>query len=309
MTNGATDMSGKRILLLYNETSGKLSDPVDLHQVLEQLALRGCWVTVYPIHPSLGLASEVALAGDLDGFDVIACCGGDGTLNHVVSYMMAHGIRKPIGYIPAGSTNDFSRSLNGGDLLSVEDQCAAIAGDHTFSYDVGAINDRYFNYIAAFGAFTKVSYETPQNLKNRFGHSAYIMRVVATIPTDIQYRVHARVRYDDRQVEGDYIFGGVVNSLSVGGVQSPVISLAELNDGRFELVLIEAPKTLLDLNAVLAQLGRGESGNGQVLVASARHVEFEFDDVVPWTLDGEEGTSGRTATIDCLQRAMSVLVR
>ncbi len=299
----------KRILLLLNETSGKQGNSDPMGKIVTELTQRGCLVTVYPINPKLGLVSEDILATDLSIYDAIVCCGGDGTSNHVVTQMLRNGIEKPVGYIPSGSTNDFSKNLNGGKQLSLEECCQIIAADHTFSYDVGKINANYFNYIAAFGAFTKVSYDTPQNWKNVLGYGAYVLNVLGSIPEGLSYRNHVKIVHDGIEEEGDFLFGAVANTTSVAGLESPLFADAKLNDGKFEVILISAPNNLLDAHEITNKLLSGDTDDKHVKMITTNHIEFQFDQATDWTLDGEHGELGKRVVIDVLHSAIHMYVK
>lgn len=299
----------KRILLLTNATSGTSNAVNDLFEMVKQLTLLDCIVTVYPIIPKEGLVSENILHTDVDAYDVIACVGGDGTLNHLINEIMIEQIQKPIGYFPTGSTNDFFKSLNQGKNLTLKEKCEAVAGDTLFRYDVGKINEQYFNYVAAFGAFTKVSYDTPQNLKNAIGYGAYVLNVIGNIPEGLSYRQHVRYRMNGMEEEGDFIFGAVSNTRSVGGIQSPLISNSTLDDGEFEVILIAAPNNLLDLNVILNKLISGDTDDTHILKFTTSHVEFDFEEPITWTLDGEESHPSNKAVIDCCKKAIPILIK
>ena len=299
----------KRVLLLVNAVSGKNNAVDELFEMIKNLTLDHCIVTVYPVEPSAGLVSEDALADLPEGvFDVVACCGGDGTLNHVMNQMMKRQINLPLGYIPTGSTNDFSRSINGGRQLTVAEQCKAISGDKVFAYDVGCINGEYFNYIAAFGAFTEVSYDTSQDLKNTLGYAAYWLNLLAHLPNGLAYHVHTKYTYDDGEGEGEFIFGAVANTTSIGGVKSPLIQNSELNDGKFEVILIVVPKNIVDLNRILNKMSTGNTDDTYVIKFTTSHIHFEFDREVRWTLDGEASKKNDVAEISCEKQAMKILV-
>ena len=168
----------KRILLLVNTSAGVGSARGKLYDIIKNLAVRDCEVTAYPILPEQGLDSEQLIAEYGKDYDVVMCCGGDGTLNHVIRGVMNAGLSCPIGYLPSGSTNDFARSI--GIPGEVDENCRAVAGDHVFAYDIGKFNSVYFNYVAAFGAFTKVSYSTNQTAKNVLGYPAFHILAVWT---------------------------------------------------------------------------------------------------------------------------------
>lgn len=299
----------KRVLLLVNSVSGTKNAVSQLFDTVRYLTLYHCLVTVFPIVPAQGLVSERIPPILKDGaFDVIACCGGDGTLNHLVNVLVKNGIDLPVGYIPSGSTNDFSRSLNRGRTLTLEDQCMAIAGGSLFSYDIGKVNDLYFNYIAAFGAFTRVSYDTPQKWKNTFGYGAYMLNILSSIPEGISYRRHVRYEYDGGVGEGDFIFGSVSNTLSVAGVMSPLVSQAKLDDGLFEVILIRAPKNIGDLNLIVQKLSSGSADDSHVIKFSASRIRFFFEESVQWTLDGEAYSTEKEVIIENCRQAVSLCV-
>ena len=203
----------KKILLIANMVSGQNSSRSHLPAIIEKLSILGCEVTVYPLIPGEGLTSEAIIPKAGSRFDEIVCSGGDGTLNHLVNAMKKCGNTTPIGYIPSGSTNDFSRNING--KLTTEQLCEVIAGSKTMQYDLGKLQDQYFNYVAGFGAFTEVSYTTPQNIKNIFGYGAYVLNIIGTLPGNLSYQVHAKIEHDGVTEEGDYVFCGVTNSTSV----------------------------------------------------------------------------------------------
>lgn len=301
-------MQKKKVLLLANETSGVNSAVNEMFEIVKQLSLRNCLVTVYPIVPKEGLVSEDILLSEAENYDVIACVGGDGTLNHLINTIMHMGLHKTIGYFPTGSTNDFFKSLNQGKNLSLKQKCRAVSDGKVFAYDVGKINEEYFNYVAAFGAFTKVSYDTPQDLKNAIGYGAYVLNVIGNIPEGLSYRQHVKYTCNGVTDEGDFIFGAVSNTRSVAGVQSKLISNSALDDGEFEVILISAPNNLLDVNVILNKMLSGNTDDTHIIKLTASSITFEFDEEVIWTLDGEESRPGKTADITCCNKAVNMLI-
>lgn len=299
----------KRVLFLVNAASGMKNAISNLFNMVTILTKNDCLVTVYPIVPADGLVSEnVPEILKEREFDVIACCGGDGTLNHVVNMMMKNDIHLPVGYIPTGSTNDFSKSMNRGRSLSLEEQCIAIAEGNTFSYDIGKLNDMYFNYVAAFGAFTKVSYDTPQKWKNALGYGAYVLNMISNIPGGLTYRKHVRYEYDNGIGEGEFIFGAVSNTLSVAGIQSPLVKNSVLNDGKFEVILISAPKNINDMNLIVQKMLSGNTDDMHVIKFETSHIKFYFDEDMNWTLDGEEYCGGKEAEIENCHEAIELFI-
>lgn len=301
----------KRILFITNTSAGQGGARQKMYPVISTLSENNCEVTVYPIIPNEKLTADSILREGFDEFgrfrfDVVLCCGGDGTLNHVINALMDLDIHVPIGYIPSGSTNDFSKNLNGD--LTTEDIARAVAGTHTYDYDIGRLEGKYFNYVAGFGAFTGISYSTDQTFKNVFGYGAYILNMIATLPQNISYKQHVVVEHDGQREEDEYIFGGVTNSLSIAGVESPILSNASLNDGLFEVLLVKAPSDLIDMNEIVQGLSKGNADNPYVKVFHTRKVAFHADSLLDWTVDGEFGGSYRDATIEVFPRAIKIMV-
>ena len=300
----------KKILLLTNGTSGRGLAREKLFDILEELTVRGGQVTVYPIVPSRGLVTADYLRqtlGEHSPFDVVACMGGDGTLNHVVSDLMALECRPVVGYIPSGSTNDFANSLGLTDQTLAA--CETIMSGREFAIDVGRFNDRYFNYVAGFGAFTDVSYETGQDIKNVLGHAAYILQGMMTLPHALSCRVHMRIETDGVPLqEGDYIYGAVSNATSIGGFASMGADSVKMDDGLFEVMLIRAPRRLSDLNSIVTSLLSGKPDNKYVEFFRTDSLQLVSSEPVNWTLDGEFGGSRTQVDIRLCHRAITILV-
>ena len=296
----------KRILLLVNTSAGVGSARGKLYDIIKNLAVRDCEVTAYPILPEQGLDSEQLIAEYGKDYDVVMCCGGDGTLNHVIRGVMNAGLSCPIGYLPSGSTNDFARSI--GIPGEVDENCRAVAGDHVFAYDIGKFNSVYFNYVAAFGAFTKVSYSTNQTAKNVLGYPAYILEGLHTLPESIFSRCHLEIEHDGIRERGHYLYGAISNATSVGGISSPVIKKASLNDGLFEVMLIQAPDSIVEVGEILTMLTTGNTDNQYIRTFTASHLQIKALNDVPWTLDGEYGGKPKIVEISVCPRAIRILV-
>ncbi|MBR2122025.1 MAG: hypothetical protein IJ930_03690 [Lachnospiraceae bacterium] len=281
----------RRVLMLANVVSGTASAGHHAFKIVELLSRQDCIVTLYPIDPRHDLTAEKAISETKGLFDTVVCYGGDGTMNHVVNTLINEKLQVPICYIPGGSTNDFAKSIYNGTVPSLEKICRTLTDGKLFYYDIGSLNDTYFNYVAAFGAFTHVSYSTSQNVKNAIGYGAYILGVLAAIPESIGYRTHVRLEYDDGVLENDCFIGAVSNTTAVGGMKPVVLNNAELNDGLFEILLIKTPADIAELNDTLTQLTRGNTDNNLVTVVQTKKARFTFDSEVSWTLDGEDGGS------------------
>lgn len=278
----------KKLLLILNPCSGKKKACRALAGIVNIFNRGGYDVTVY-VTACRGDATRV-VAERAPEFDLVVCAGGDGTFNETISGLLEGGHSTPLGYIPAGSTNDFASSLHlSKDLLQA---ARDIVDGVPRKLDVGRFNDRYFSYVASFGAFTRASYATPQNVKNALGHLAYILggiKELANITTK-----HLRFTLDDGAVfEDDYIFGAISNSTSVAGILTLSEDLVDMSDGVFELLLVRKPNSLLELNDCVLALTTQDYHTPMLTFTSARRVEIEAPENMDWTLDGER-EPGRT---------------
>jgi YegS/Rv2252/BmrU family lipid kinase len=297
----------KRALVLINKTSGTGKAGNDTFHIVTRLAESGYEPIVYPIVPGTELSSEI-LIDRYDGkVDLILCSGGDGTLNHVVSAMMDMEKKPLLAYVPSGSTNDFAKGLG---IPSVRSKAIDVAlGGKPYAYDVGKMNDRYFNYVAAFGAFSKVSYATDQELKNVLGYAAYVISAVAELPQNIGYSTHLKVEADGITEEGDYLFGAVSNSASVGGMNLFGETVIHQDDGQMELLLIRAPKNIVEFNAIISALATKEAGNPYITYRQVKYANIESDDEVEWTLDGEYGGAYKKTKIEVMNKAITIMTK
>ena len=297
----------KKALVLINKTAGTGKAGTDAYEIICAVAKAGYEPVVFPIIPGTDLSSETIISR-YDGIvDMILCSGGDGTLNHVVSAMMEMKLRPLLAYVPAGSTNDFAKGL--GIPSSNTDAVKLAVKGKPFAYDVGRMNDRYFNYVAAFGAFSKVSYATDQELKNIFGYAAYVISAIAELPQNIGYSIHMKVEAEGLSEEGDYLFGSVSNSASVGGMNLFGDTDIHQDDGKMELMLIRAPKNIVEFNAILTALATKEAGNPYITFKQVRWAKFEAGENVEWTLDGEFGGAFETTNIEVMNKAISIRVK
>lgn len=235
--------------------------------------------------------------------DVVVCCGGDGTYNETVSGVLESGRNIPIGYIPAGSTNDFAGSLKL-PLMPME-AAKAITEGTPMPVDLGKFGNRYFSYVASFGAFTRASYATPQSMKNALGHTAYILGGISELSQI--HTTHMKLTVDDQVLEGDYIFGAVCNSTSVGGILTLDESLVDMSDGLFEVFLVRAPKDVAELGEFFLSVQKKQYNCKMMTFLSGRHIKAECDEQISWTLDGEEAKGQQVIEIENLHHAYSIL--
>ena len=278
----------KRLLLLLNPFAGQKRANRFLPEIIRLFNDRGYDCVTY-VTAGPGDATEY-LKDCATKFDHVVCIGGDGTLNETIAGILEGDVNCSVGYIPAGTTNDYAKSLGmSHDILTA----AADAVDGRLCYfDLGSFDGRNFIYTASCGAFARTSYTTPQTAKNLLGHLAYVfegLRDLATLKP-----IHARVSDGDRVFEGDYIFIGVTNSLSVGGIVRLDPDLVNLNDGLFEVMLVKFPTLPGHLAEILLALSTSDLPCEMIEFFTAERLSIETEDEVEWTLDGERGDSGRS---------------
>ncbi len=294
----------KKLLLILNPCSGKKKASHALADVVNVFNRGGYDVTVY-ITAARGDATRVA-AQRAPEFDLVVCAGGDGTFNETISGLLAGGHDTPIGYLPAGSTNDFASSLHLSKNL-VEAARDIVEGTPR-RLDVGRFNDRYFSYVASFGAFTRASYATSQSVKNALGHLAYILSGIK----ELAYIRSRRLRFtldDGTVLEDEYIFGAISNSTSVAGILTLSEDLVDMNDGVFELLLVRKPANLLELNDCVLALTTQDYHTPMLTFTSARSIEIEAPEDMDWTLDGEREPGSAHCRAENLHDAIRIVTR
>ena len=293
----------KKMLFIFNPRSGRERLRTKLLDILDLFVKAGYEVTVHVTQSAGDAQKQVEKKGG--GVELLVCSGGDGTLNEVVSGMMAWSREKrpQLGYIPAGSTNDFAASL---DLPKNMLRAAAIAvAGRPFAIDVGKFGDgRYFVYVAAFGAFTEVSYKTPQETKNVLGHQAYMLEAVKRIAGLKSYRM--KFFWDDQELEEDFILGMVTNTISIGGFKGLVQPRVALNDGEFEVMLVRKPRTPKDIQSIVSCLINKDAENDCVYMFRTSNLRMEIEEIVDWTLDGEYGGGVKEICIENLREEIVV---
>lgn len=293
----------KKMLFIFNPRSGRERLRTKLLDILDLFVKAGYEVTVHVTQSAGDAQKQVEKKGG--GVELLVCSGGDGTLNEVVSGMMAWSREKrpQLGYIPAGSTNDFAASL---DLPKNMLRAAAIAvAGRPFAIDVGKFGDgRYFVYVAAFGAFTEVSYKTPQETKNVLGHQAYMLEAVKRIAGLKSYRM--KFFWDDQELEEDFILGMVTNTISIGGFKGLVQPRVALNDGEFEVMLVRKPRTPKDIQSIVSCLINKDAENDCVYMFRTSNLRMESEEIVDWTLDGEYGGGVKEICIENLREKIVV---
>lgn len=292
----------KSILLIYNPKAGKSQIKYNLSDIIDIFTKAEYEVVVYPTQKAED--ATAAVLNRRDGFDMIVCSGGDGTLDEVVAGMMKCKNKLPIGYIPAGSTNDFAKSLK--IPKNMKKAAEAIVAGKNFPCDIGLFNEKSFVYIAAFGILTEVSYKTNQDMKNVLGHMAYVLEGMKTLPA--VKPTHMKVIYEDVIIEDDFIFGMVTNSVSVGGFKGITGKNVTLDDGVFEVTLIKMPKNPIALNETLASLVNRKINTEQMYCFKTDKVSFISEREVSWTLDGENGGTHKEVIIENRKQEIEIVI-
>ena len=294
----------RKAFFVINPYSGKSQIKSRLLDVLNIFTLADIDLNVYTTHKRFDAMESIKERGT--DFDMVISSGGDGRLSEAVKGLMAipEEKRPVLGYIPAGTTNDFATTLKlpKNPIKAAEN----IAKGNTFKCDAGGFNDDYFIYIAAFGAFTDVAYDTPQEMKNFLGHTAYIIEGIKRVPSLTSW--HMKAEYDGKTVEGDYIYGMISNTLSVAGMKSLKKENVKLDDGLFEVVLIKMPQNPIDLQAILTGLVTQDLSSDMFCKFKASEVCFTSKVEVPWTLDGEFGGKIKRADIKNYNKAIEIVV-
>ena len=291
----------KKLLLIVNPKAGTRRIGRVLPEVIEIFNRADYEVTVH-ITAGSGDCTQVVRSRGAQA-DLIVCAGGDGTFNEAVAGMMESGIDRPLGYIPCGSTNDFAISLK----LPTDPVKAAqlIVDGVPLKYDVGLFGDRYFSYVASFGAFTRASYATPQDIKNALGHTAYLLEGIQEI-SQIR-KEHIRIELDDRIIEDDFLFGAVSNSTSMGGIVTLDPRQVDMRDGKFELLLIRAPRDLMEIHECVQAVSKQIYNCAMMTFVSTKKLTVHADASMPWTLDGEREEGKEQVVIRCLHQAITLM--
>lgn len=292
----------KNIMVILNPTAGKGAAKNSLFDIVDEVNQNDFCPTVFTTQYSghaKALMIEYASA-----YEMLICCGGDGTLNEIVSGLMTLEKRPLLGYIPKGTANDFASTLK---LTSnTKKMMKRILKEKVFPCDIGSFNDRYFTYVAGFGAFTDVSYTTPQPIKSILGRAAYFLEGIKHLSSITSY--HLKIEYNNQILEDDFAFGSITNSKSVGGMQSISTKTADLQDGLFEVLLIRLPNNPLDLQVIITALLKQEINERWMCFFKTNTLHIESNDDLKWTLDGEEGGVHHDIIIENKKKAITFLV-
>ena len=293
----------KKLLFIFNPHSGKGLIKNKLLEIVDIMVKADYEVTIYPTQSKGDAQNHVR--EEAKNYDLIVCSGGDGTLDEAVSGMMESEEKTLLGYIPAGSTNDFANSLFM--PKSMTDAASMIMEEKLYHCDIGRFNNQSFTYIAAFGLFTDVAYQTDQDLKNILGHVAYLLEGVKRLFDIKSY--HMRIESEELTVEDDFIFGMITNSRSVGGFKNLTGKNVDMNDGLFEVTMITRPKNPLELQEIMTAMLTAEDNTDLIHSFKSASVTITSEEPVPWTLDGEYGGSHTQIEIENCHEALNLYLK
>lgn len=293
----------KKLLFIYNPLAGKSKIKNWLSSIIEIFVKSNYEITIYATSGRKDATKIVKDCLERQNFDLVVCSGGDGTLNEVIGGIMRSHQKPCIGYIPSGTTNDFAYNLKL--PKNLPRAAKAVLSGEAFPCDIGIFNGEYFTYTAAFGLFTDTSYETPQTTKNMFGKMAYILEGVKRLPNWKSY--HMEITYGDRIINDNFIYGMVSNSVSVGGFKGLTGKDVLLDDGLFEGIFIKTPLNLLDLQAIINDLLKGNLHSDHIYSFSVKEIRLVSKESVPWTIDGEFAGEFQTVDISVLKQAVTLI--
>ncbi len=295
----------EKLYFIVNLLAGRANIGDKLGEIIDEFNKADFEVTIHITQSGTDAADSAKYACE-NGFDLVVCAGGDGTLSQCLQGIMKSKNRLPVGYLPAGSTNDFARSL--GIPKNTMDAVKWITNGTPTPCDIGCFNDDYFSYIAAFGAFTNIAYETSQQIKNMLGHVSYVLNGLTQLTTIRSKKM--RIEYDGNVVEGDYIYGMVTNSASVAGLLS--MNDFFLDDGVFEVTLIKKPSNLVQLQQIVHSLLNISEEIDKDYIKFFRTNKITFtslsDEEITWTRDGEYGGNSVENVVSNCQRAVSFMI-
>lgn len=293
----------KKLLLIVNPCSGRAKMRTELLRVVEILSADGYAVTVYPTK-ARGDATDYVADLNENEYERIVVCGGDGTLNEVITGLMKAGLHITLGYIPSGTLNEWSSGL--GIARSIPKAAADITTGKKIQLDIGKFGERYFSYTASFGAFTDASYSAPQDVKNVLGQAAYFFEGIKSLGNIKP--VHLKFKTAERETEGDFLFGAVSNSMSVGGIVKFDESVVKLNDGRFEVLLIRNPDNILKLQPIIDGILKRDFDKEGIEFFTADSVTVTGGEGLSWTLDGEYAEGEDEIVISNMHNAIELVV-
>lgn len=295
----------KKILFIYNPNSGTGKIKARLSDVVDIFTKNGYDVMVYPTQ-SQGDCIRRVIAAKEEDFDRIIAAGGDGMLHELFAGVAESETQTVVGYIPTGTVNDFASTHRIPKNINKAAE-NAVLGTIT-PIDAARFNQTYFSYVAAFGVVTHVSYSTDQKAKNMLGSFAYFLEVAKSI--DLKHFEEAtcsmKITTDNMEIKGDFIFGAVTNSTSLGGIKNLLPQDVKLDDGLLEGVFIKRPKTLVELELLKKGLADRSLSASCIICVKSANFRIETEQKVAWTLDGENGGTHDNVNIKVIPQAIQI---
>lgn len=291
----------KKAMLVVNPCAGRKIPNLDVAYIVLTMQKNGYLIKVFYTQKQGDATTFVKDYGS--SYDTIICCGGDGTFHEVINGVLMLDTDIPIGYIPTGTTNDFARSI--GISNEIREAVQTIIKDESESYDIGCFNNEYFTYVASFGAFSAVPYLTPQRSKNLLGYFAYILEALKNLKGISPLKI--KLKIGDEILEDEFVFGAIVNSLSIGGILKFKRNSVDFNDGKFEVILIKKPKNALGVYNIIKGLRNGNYNDENIIFSTAKNIQAELESRANWNLDGEYVETGKTVAIKILQRKVRII--
>lgn len=295
-------MAEKKLLLIYNPKAGTGKIKTKISDIADLCVKSGYEVTLRPTQAKRDVVNYITKYGKK--FEKIICGGGDGTLNEAVTALLSSDSDAVLGYIPTGSTNDFATNL-GISSFTMKAAKTAVSGK-PFTCDAGTFNDMFFVYVAAFGIMTDVSYGTSQKTKNVLGHLAYVGEALKGFtPAKLKPQVLSFVT-DDKIIKDEFIYGMISNSVSVGGFKAWQPEEVELDDGKFEVLLVKYPRSPEELNLMISSFLAQDYAPDYMYCFKTNHLEIHSEQDISWTLDGENGGAHKDIVIDVKKQAFRI---
>ena len=296
-------MQNKRLLIIANPRSGRAKIKNSLLKIIQIFSNDGYEVTVYPTK-NQGDATEKVAELKQGEYDKIVVCGGDGTLNEVITGAMRADLKITFGYIPLGTLNEWSSSLK--ISKNATEAAEDIVNGKEIDLDIGKFDDRYFTYTASFGAFTEASYSANQDVKNVLGQAAYFFEGIKRL-SNIK-PIHLKFKCKEKEIEDDFLFGAISNSMSVGGIVKFNDSMVKLNDGKFEVLLIKNPTTILEFQSIVDGILRKDLDRKGIEFFNTNEITVIGGKDVAWTLDGEFAAGKDSITLSNIPSAIHLTV-
>ena len=177
---------------------------------------------------------------------------------------------------------------------------------NVIALDIGQFENSYFSYIASIGAFTAVSYKTPQTAKNALGYGAYLLFSVNHFASLRKHRV--TIKINGTSTIEDVIFLAVTNSTSVAGMLKYPKDKVRTDDGLLELLIIRYPKNVSQWAEIVIELLKGNYQHPLIEMKSVSSLTVESDEALNWCLDGEFGGAYKKAAIQCLPKRINFIL-